>query len=105
MYGGSLDNRLRLSLRIVRAVRQAWGEEKPLFYRLSGSDWAEGPERDEVTGEWRSWGIEQNIELSKRLVKLGVDLVDVSSGGSWKAQKIPVGPMYQVRSPAKTRGT
>ncbi|KAF8599439.1 FMN-linked oxidoreductase [Ceratobasidium sp. AG-I] len=96
MYGGSLDNRLRLPLRIVRSVRQAWGEEKPLFYRLSGSDWAEGPEMDQITGEWRSWGIEQNIELSKRLAKLGVDMVDVSSGGNWKAQKIPVGPMYQV---------
>ncbi|KAF8598334.1 NADH:flavin oxidoreductase/NADH oxidase [Ceratobasidium sp. AG-I] len=94
-YGGSLENRLRLPLRIVRAVRQAWGEDKPLFYRVSASDWAEGPERD-ANGDWRSWGIEQTVELAKRLRDEGVDLVDTSSGGNWKAQKIPIGPMYQV---------
>ncbi|CAE6463736.1 hypothetical protein ACGC1H_005364 [Rhizoctonia solani] len=95
IYGGSLENRLRLPLRIVRAVRQAWGNEKPLFYRVSASDWAEGPEQD-ASGEWKSWGIEQTVELAKRLHAEGVDLVDTSSGGNWQAQKIPVGPMYQV---------
>ncbi|CAE6467531.1 unnamed protein product [Rhizoctonia solani] len=95
IYGGSLENRLRLPLRIVRAVRQAWGTEKPLFYRVSASDWAEGPEQD-ANGEWKSWGIEQTVELAKRLKAEGVDLVDTSSGGNWSAQKIPVGPMYQV---------
>ncbi|CUA68386.1 Putative NADPH dehydrogenase C23G7,10c [Rhizoctonia solani] len=95
IYGGSLDNRLRLPLRIVRAVRQAWDDEKPLFYRVSASDWAEGPEQD-ATGEWKSWGIEQTVELAKRLKAEGVDLIDTSSGGNWLAQKIAVGPMYQV---------
>ncbi|CAE6504448.1 unnamed protein product [Rhizoctonia solani] len=95
IYGGSLENRLRLPLRIVRAVRQAWGSEKPLFYRVSATDWAEGPEQDE-SGEWKSWGIEQTVEFAKRLKAEGVDLVDTSSGGNWMAQKIPVGPMYQV---------
>jgi 2,4-dienoyl-CoA reductase-like NADH-dependent reductase (Old Yellow Enzyme family) len=96
MYGGSLENRLRLPLRIVRAARKAWGNDKPLFFRVSASDWAEGPERD-VNGEWKSWGIEQTVELARRLKAEGVDLVDTSSGGNWSAQKIPIGPMYQVR--------
>ena len=67
-----------------------------MFYRVSASDWAEGPERD-ANGEWKSWGIEQTVELAKRLRDEGVDLIDTSSGGNWKAQKIPIGPMYQVR--------
>ncbi|CCO32633.1 hypothetical protein BN14_06696 [Rhizoctonia solani AG-1 IB] len=95
IYGGSLENRIRLPLRIVRAVRKAWGDDKPLFYRVSASDWAEIPERD-ANGDWKSWGIEQTIELARRLKEEGVDLVDTSSGGNWSAQKIPVGPMYQV---------
>ncbi|CAE6449662.1 unnamed protein product [Rhizoctonia solani] len=95
IYGGSLENRIRLPLRVVRAVRKAWGDDKPLFYRVSASDWAETPERD-ANGDWKSWGIEQTIELARRLKEEGVDLVDTSSGGNWSAQKIPVGPMYQV---------
>ncbi|CAE7150458.1 unnamed protein product [Rhizoctonia solani] len=96
IYGGSLENRLRLPLQIVRAVRQAWGDDKPLFYRVSATDWAEGPEQD-ASGEWKSWGIEQTVELAKRLKAEGVDLIDTSSGGNWLAQKIPVGPLYQAR--------
>lgn len=95
-YGGSLDNRLRLPLQIARAVRSAWPASKPLFFRLSASDWAEGPERDEQTGEWRYWGPEQSVELSRRLKDAGVDLIDASSGGNWVKQKIPIVPGYQV---------
>jgi len=97
-YGGSLSNRSRLLLDITEKVRKAWGEDKPLFVRLSGTDWAEGEERESVaSGEgWRQWGIEQTKVLSGDLKKLGVDLVDVSSGGAWAEQKIPVGPGYQI---------
>ncbi|QRV77882.1 NADH:flavin oxidoreductase/NADH oxidase [Ceratobasidium sp. AG-Ba] len=95
-YGGSLENRLRLPLRIARTVREAWGPSKPLFFRVSATDWAEGPEKDEKTGEWRSWGIEQTVILAKELKKIGVDLIDTSSGGNWVKQKIPIGPGYQV---------
>ncbi|KAF8713313.1 NADH flavin oxidoreductase, partial [Rhizoctonia solani] len=95
IYGGSLENRLRLPLRIVRSVRKAWGDERPLFYRVSATDWAEVPEQD-TNGEWKSWGIKQTIEFARRLHVEGVDLVDTSSGGNWSDQKIPVGPMYQV---------
>jgi len=65
--------------------------------RLSATDWAEGPEKD-ADGKWLQWGIEQTVLLTGELKKLGVDLVDVSSGGNWAAQKIPVVPGYQVRA-------
>jgi 2,4-dienoyl-CoA reductase-like NADH-dependent reductase (Old Yellow Enzyme family) len=60
-YGGSLENRIRLALEITKAVREVW--DKPLFYRLSATDWAEGDEKDAETGEWRYWGLEQSIVL------------------------------------------
>jgi 2,4-dienoyl-CoA reductase-like NADH-dependent reductase (Old Yellow Enzyme family) len=82
-------------LRVVKAVRDVWGD-KPLFVRLSASDWAEGPEKD-PNGKWLQWGIEQTTMLTGELEKLGVDLIDVSSGGNWAGQKIPVTPGYQVR--------
>ena len=83
---------------MVKAIRALWAE-KPLFVRLSASDWAEGPEKDS-DGKWLQWGIEQSILLVGELKKLGVDLIDVSSGGNCAAQKIPVGPGYQVRGDA-----
>ncbi|KAI0301146.1 FMN-linked oxidoreductase, partial [Multifurca ochricompacta] len=95
IYGGqSFENRIRFPLRVVEAVRAAWGD-RPLFVRLSATDWAEGPEKD-VEGKWLQWGIEQTILLSGELKKLGVDLIDVSSGGNWEAQKITVVPGFQV---------
>lgn len=94
-YGGSLENRMRLALEIAELVRKAWGDEKPLFVRLSATDWAP-QERNAETQEWESWGIEQTRILSKELVELGVDLIDTSSGGNFVGQKIPIGPSYQV---------
>ena len=85
-YGGSLENRCRLALRVVEAIRQVWPERLPLFYRVSATDWVEG-----------GWDLEQTIELAKKVRGLGVDLVDASSGGNVATAKIPVGPGYQVR--------
>ena len=97
-FGGqSFENRIRFPLRVVEAVREAWGD-KPLFVRLSATDWTEGPEKDSQ-GRWLQWGIEQTILLTGELKKLGVDLIDVSSGGNWSAQKVLVGPGYQVCFP------
>lgn len=92
-YGGSLENRLRWPLRTVEKVRAAW--DKPFFYRISATDWAEGPEKD-ASGEWKYWGIEQSKVLVGELQTLGVDLIDCSTGGNWFHQKISVGPGYQV---------
>ncbi|KAI0697546.1 FMN-linked oxidoreductase [Cytidiella melzeri] len=93
-YGGSLENRLRYPLRIIDSVRKAWAD-KPLFVRLSATDWAEFPEQDS-DGQWKQWGIEQSKIFVGELKKLGVDLVDCSTGGNYVKQSIPLSPGYQV---------
>src|SRR6202163_1686206 len=70
-YGGSLENRMRMPLRVTRAVREGWPRGNPLFYRVSASDWVEG-----------GWDLAQSIQLCKELKKIGIDLIDCSSGGS-----------------------
>jgi 2,4-dienoyl-CoA reductase-like NADH-dependent reductase (Old Yellow Enzyme family) len=85
-YGGNLENRMRLTLRVAERVRSAMPEELALFVRISATDWVEGG----------GWDIEQSIELAKRLKEIGVDLIDVSSGGTLAKANIPVAPGYQV---------
>ncbi|KAF8738341.1 NADH flavin oxidoreductase, partial [Rhizoctonia solani] len=97
-YGGSLENRLRFPLEVIRTVRAAW--DKPLLFRFSATDWAE-TEKNE-SGEWESWGIEQSVELSRRAQAEGVDLVDVSSGGNYSKQQISFGT-YQVPFAARIK--
>jgi 2,4-dienoyl-CoA reductase-like NADH-dependent reductase (Old Yellow Enzyme family) len=84
-YGGSLENRMRFALDVAKQIRKIWPERSPLFFRVSATDWKEG-----------GWDLEQTIELSKKLKLVGVDLIDVSSGGAVPNVKIPVGPGYQV---------
>jgi len=84
-YGGSLENRMRLALRIANVVRRRLPKELPLFVRISATDWAEG-----------GWDILQSIELCKRLRAIDVDLIDCSSGGAIPHVKIEIGPGYQV---------
>jgi 2,4-dienoyl-CoA reductase-like NADH-dependent reductase (Old Yellow Enzyme family) len=84
-YGGSYDNRVRLCLEIVGAVRAVWPEQLPVFVRLSCTDWKQG-----------GWDVEQSVELARRLGALGVDLIDCSSGGAIPDAVIPVAPGYQV---------
>jgi 2,4-dienoyl-CoA reductase-like NADH-dependent reductase (Old Yellow Enzyme family) len=91
-YGGSFENRARFPLRIAQAVREIWPEKWPLFVRISATDWKEG-----------GWDLQQSIELCKRFKALGIDLVDVSSGGLVPNVKIPVGPGYQVKFAAAIR--
>jgi 2,4-dienoyl-CoA reductase-like NADH-dependent reductase (Old Yellow Enzyme family) len=84
-YGGSLDNRMRFLLRVTERVRAAMPADLPLFVRISATDWAEG-----------GWDIEQSVELSRRLKGLGVDLIDVSTGGNLPTARIPVAKRYQI---------
>ncbi|QBB70553.1 NADH:flavin oxidoreductase/NADH oxidase [Pseudolysobacter antarcticus] len=91
-YGGSFDNRTRLLREITVAIREVWPENLPLFVRISATDWVDG-----------GWDIEQSIALAKQLKPLGVDLIDVSSGGNVAHVKIPVGPGYQVPFAARIR--
>jgi 2,4-dienoyl-CoA reductase-like NADH-dependent reductase (Old Yellow Enzyme family) len=85
IYGGSLENRMRPLLRVVDAVRDFWPEEKPLFVRISATDWADG-----------GWNIQGSIALATQLRPRKVDLIDVSSGGLIPGVRIPVGPGYQT---------
>lgn len=84
-YGGTLENRMRLVLRVAERLRGIMPDELPLFVRISATDWAEG-----------GWDIDQSVELSKRLKSLGVDLIDVSSGALVPTAQIPVARGYQV---------
>jgi 2,4-dienoyl-CoA reductase-like NADH-dependent reductase (Old Yellow Enzyme family) len=90
-YGGSFDNRVRLVLETVDAVRAALPDTAPLLVRISGTDWIQG-----------GWDLEQSTRLGALLKARGVDLVDVSSGGNAPAA-IPVEPGYQVPLAAGVR--
>jgi 2,4-dienoyl-CoA reductase-like NADH-dependent reductase (Old Yellow Enzyme family) len=84
-YGGSFENRIRLVVEVVDAVRAVWPAELPLLVRISATDWAEG-----------GWDIDQSVGLAKVLKEHRVDLIDVSSGGLTPQQVIPLGPGYQT---------
>ena len=70
-YGGSIKNRIRLSLEVADAIRKVWPKGKVLTFRISYTDWIEG-----------GWNLNDSILLSKELKKRGVDIIDVSSGGT-----------------------
>jgi 2,4-dienoyl-CoA reductase-like NADH-dependent reductase (Old Yellow Enzyme family) len=84
-YGGSFENRVRLTREVVRAVRERWPEELPLFVRISATDWAEG-----------GWTLEDSVALAKLLKQDGADLIDCSSGALVPRAKIPAGPGFQT---------
>jgi 2,4-dienoyl-CoA reductase-like NADH-dependent reductase (Old Yellow Enzyme family) len=84
-YGGTFDNRIRLVLDVVAAVRQVWPESKPLFVRISATDWVPG-----------GWDLDASVALAHKLKAAGVDVIDCSSGGVAQAQQIAAGPGYQV---------
>lgn len=89
------ENRMRLGLEIVSIVRANLPAHKPLFLRISATDWHPAGETNEA-GEYISWGIEQSKVYVSEAIKRGIDLLDVSSGGNDTNQKITIGPGYQV---------
>lgn len=84
-YGGSLENRIRFPLEVFEAVRRVVPAEKPVSVRVSATDWIAG-----------GWDIEQTIVFAQALEERGCSAIHVSSGGNGLAQRIPVGPSYQV---------
>lgn len=68
-YGGSRENRMRLSVEVAEAIRETWPAELPLMFRISAVDWVDG-----------GWTIEDSIALAKALKAAGVDAIDCSSG-------------------------
>ncbi|MEN3224742.1 NADH:flavin oxidoreductase/NADH oxidase [Mycolicibacterium porcinum] len=91
-YGGTLENRMRFALEVTSAVRDAWPDHLPLFFRVSATDWLAGDTDDPRAG----WTLEDTITLATGLKTAGVDLIDVSSGGVVPDARIPVFPGYQV---------
>ncbi len=84
-YGGSLENRMRFPLEVCAAIREAWPRHLPVLLRISASDWCEG-----------GWDVAQSIEFCKRAKLVGIDLIDVSSGGNVADAKMTIRPGYQV---------
>ena len=84
-YGGSFDNRIRILVEVVDAVRSVIPDTMPVLVRVSATDWAAG-----------GWDLDQTVDLAKVLKKHGVDLMDVSTGGMIPGVTIPVKPDYQV---------
>ena len=91
-YGGSFENRVRMLRETVGEVRRVLGDERPLFVRISATDWVEG-----------GWTVDESVELAKLLRGDGADLIDCSSGGLVPDAKIPLGPGYQTEFAERIR--
>jgi 2,4-dienoyl-CoA reductase-like NADH-dependent reductase (Old Yellow Enzyme family) len=91
-YGGSLENRMRFPLEVFDAVRAAFPADRPVWVRVSATDWVEG-----------GWTPEDTVAYGRALKARGCAAIHVSSGGASPAQKIPVGPGYQVPLAAKIK--
>jgi 2,4-dienoyl-CoA reductase-like NADH-dependent reductase (Old Yellow Enzyme family) len=91
-YGGALEQRARLLFEVADAVRSVWPAHKPLFVRISATDWVDG-----------GWTPADSVQLATMLRQHGVDLVDCSSGGITFGASIPTGPGYQVPFAEKIR--
>ena len=85
LYGGSLEIRMRFPLEVFETVREAFPADKPVWMRISATDWVPG-----------AWDIDSSVALSQALKARGCDAIHVSSGGASPQQQIPLGPNYQV---------
>ncbi|WP_320784061.1 NADH:flavin oxidoreductase/NADH oxidase [Streptomyces sp. CRN 30] len=92
-YGGSYENRVRFALEVVDAVREVWPEDKPLFFRISATDWLEEG----------GWTADDTVRFAAELKDHGVDLLDVSTGGNASGVRIVTGPGYQVPFAARVK--
>lgn len=84
-YGGNFQNRIRFLVRIIEAIKQILPKRISLWVRISATDWIEG-----------GWSVDESVELAEIIKNLGVEVLDVSSGGLTPHAKIPNKPNYQV---------
>eukprot|EP01054_Gregarina_sp_Poly1_P003991 Gregarina_sp_Poly_1__3990@NODE_2201_length_2493_cov_30_230008_g1418_i0_p2_GENE_NODE_2201_length_2493_cov_30_230008_g1418_i0NODE_2201_length_2493_cov_30_230008_g1418_i0_p2_ORF_typecomplete_len360_score46_99Oxidored_FMN/PF00724_20/8e82Dus/PF01207_17/0_00012IMPDH/PF00478_25/2_1e03IMPDH/PF00478_25/0_24_NODE_2201_length_2493_cov_30_230008_g1418_i014122491 len=84
-YGGSFDNRIKLSVEIAEQLRFVLSKSIPIIFRISATDWIEN-----------GWNLYDSVKLSQRLKIAGVDVIHTSSGGIHESQVIEVGYLYQV---------
>ncbi len=85
-YGGDFTGRTRIVREVTRAVRAVWPDDRPVFVRLSATDWMDD-----------GWTVADTVRLSGLLAEDGADLIDVSAGGIHPDQDLPhAGPHYQT---------
>ena len=84
-FGGSLQNRMRFPLMVAQALRDEWPQDLPVFFRISATDWVDG-----------GWSLDESVIFCQELKKIGIDFIDVSTGGNVTNVKIPLTPGYQV---------
>ncbi|MFI6932577.1 NADH:flavin oxidoreductase/NADH oxidase [Streptomyces sp. NPDC050287] len=92
-YGGSYENRTRFALEVVDAVREVWPDDKPLFFRISATDWLEDG----------GWTPDDTVRFARDLQDHGIDVLDASTGGNASGVRIPTGPGYQVPFAARVK--
>lgn len=91
-WGGSFENRIKLLLDVIAAVKKSWPVELPIMVRISATEWTEG-----------GWSIADSVKLATILQNSGVDLLDCSTGGNIPHVKIPAEPLYQVSFAAQIK--
>ena len=91
-YGGSLENRMRFPLEVFAAVRAAFPADRPVWVRLSATDWVDG-----------GWDLDSSIAFARALKAAGAAAIHVSTGGVSPLQKIPLGAGYQVPYAARIK--
>jgi 2,4-dienoyl-CoA reductase-like NADH-dependent reductase (Old Yellow Enzyme family) len=84
-YGGSRENRMRFPLEVFEAVRAVFPADRPVWVRVSATDWVEG-----------GWDLPDTIAFAQQLQARGCAAIHVSTGGVSPLQRIPLGPGYQV---------
>ena len=99
-YGGSFENRIRICLEVIKAVRAVLPDSMPLFYRVNSTEWMED---SAIAKEKGSWGVDETIRFSKLLPAFGVDLLDVSSGANNEKQGRIMGTDDQVQIAGRIR--
>ncbi|EME81169.1 uncharacterized protein MYCFIDRAFT_139739 [Pseudocercospora fijiensis CIRAD86] len=87
-WGGSFENRIKFAVEIIRKIRRNVPPETLLFWKISAVDWL-------PPGE--GWELEDTLRFAPILAAEGVDMLDVSSGGTDRRQKVEMGPQYQVK--------
>ena len=91
-YGGSLANRMRFPVEVFGAVRAAFPADRPVWVRLSATDWVDG-----------GWDLDSSVAFTQALKDAGCDAIHVSSGGVSPQQKIALGAGYQVPFAARIK--
>lgn len=92
-YGGSFENRTRILREIATVIREVIPADMPLFLRISATEWLE---KSSVAADLGSWDLQSSQELTKMLPELGIDFLDVSSGGNHREQSIEPHSNYQI---------